>query len=319
MAYETGTASSNADLLDKIKLFLENNGWTTNRYDTQSTGKRLQMVKSSFYVNLRSFNNEICPGGSWAITGIGMNLSTGYSAGSDWYNQAGAPNAASIYKIVTMQRHTGAIPSYHFFCWDTIVYLIVEYSAGAYNRMGWGILDKEGTYTGGEFMFANWNQDGSNGSSEAITKVGIIGSAGVQDAAHGVVKVDADGLNDWRYGNGISGAPSGRSALIDPIRLYYYLLNQTPNQSTSISLLLPLRVALFRDTANNYSSSTYSILGTFPNIFFINIKNLNPGQTFTVGADTYKVFPFSVKNSYTSFPTTATTHSANLGIAVKTN
>jgi len=106
MAYETGTATSPSDLLEKIKVFLAANEWTINLWDNDNstnnlllsadtTGKRLHIQKTAadgtvMYFNFRSavrmfLFSELSTSmySTWydsEITGIAMNGSTGFEA-----------------------------------------------------------------------------------------------------------------------------------------------------------------------------------------------------------------------------------------------
>lgn len=148
MAYQTGAATGLLDLTAQLKAFLEANGATVNRYDTDGAGKRLQVrIGADTYVNLKALNNEshpVIPGAfdTAVHTGLFGTLSTGYDATKDWYNQPGAasPYNPNLFDTGGVSKLYGSIPSYHFFLHDEMVYVWVESSAGVYQFIVFGKL-----------------------------------------------------------------------------------------------------------------------------------------------------------------------------------
>ena len=83
MAYETGTATSEQDLLDKLRIFALAQGWTVNRFGTRAddaTGKELYLTKGGKYVAI------VTTGSAGSSTDPGPRIYpvavTGYSAGN---------------------------------------------------------------------------------------------------------------------------------------------------------------------------------------------------------------------------------------------
>jgi hypothetical protein len=84
MAYDTGSASGVAQLLDALRVFLLAQGWTVNLFGDDGAGKRLHVQKGSdTFVNFRAAVGEFM--GSADLenastnNALWMNGSTGYN------------------------------------------------------------------------------------------------------------------------------------------------------------------------------------------------------------------------------------------------
>lgn len=189
MHYETGTASSQHDLLDKLRTFLIAKGWTIDWWaddityyysriiTTGEVGKRLHAHIGGLYVNFRSAVRAIIyedyTTGSETntgyecyianaryyseVTGIGFNVSTGFNSSNRWDKQPGGPvtSAGKSYGGV-LSYIGGAVPSYRFFYSDDatnpMLLVSVEKAPGVFVHALCCMLEKFGTYTGGAFF-----------------------------------------------------------------------------------------------------------------------------------------------------------------------
>ena len=86
MAYETGTATSPQDLLDKFRIFAAAQGWTVNRWTAEDSGQALCISKNGNYFNFNSTTSQTVRinGGNTSCTGIRMNGSDSYDSGLAW-------------------------------------------------------------------------------------------------------------------------------------------------------------------------------------------------------------------------------------------
>ncbi len=180
MPYETGTASSPADLLQKIGTFISSHGWTIDSsvvagyWDgTGGPGWRLHAHRGVVYVNLRAAVNESYESAVHADTtivgfraspayrysGIDISVGTGYNGANLWRDQPGVPvGCTNLWPVGSgMQLPQGAISWYHFFAdatGDNII-VVVEKTAGVFTHLFWGTsLKKLGTWTGGPYFGA---------------------------------------------------------------------------------------------------------------------------------------------------------------------
>lgn len=320
MNHSTGSATGVADLLDKIKAFMEAQGWTSDAYTTEGTGKRLHLHKGGDYVNFRSFINEARPanvntssGGGSNFYGILANLSSGYSGAASWFAQSGAYQRSDtlVYTAGGYQFLTGSIPSYHFFADSTSksIYLFIEGAAGEYQWIIFGNLTNRSTYTGGRFFSGSYQ--GYN-TTKAVYSI----ISGFNSGPVSFIDADFDSEAGWKAGfaSSISGA-AGKRRVIDSLSGMRTLLYQGPNQIGARTLPLPLSAYIFRDTNNSFTTSPMTKLGDFKDLYFVNLKNLIPGDTYSISTDDYIVLPFYQKSD--TYPWASTAVSGYLGLAIK--
>lgn len=318
MAYETGTANDVNDLLDKFRLFAAAQGWTTNRWTTVGSGRELCIAKGSAYFNFRSWSNEtmLVNGTSTASKyGITVNGSDGYSAGSGIHTQPGYPQrgtttggdqAMCLFPLVTT---TGPFPAYHFFAPDTkTLYAEVEITTGAFMRFGCGSLDlfNPAAPGGGRFCYAvtgshvtnstttsNWlgaDMDNSNYGLEFVPFRGAdysSNNSGYSFAS--MVRAQFGSFNNWAGSSrtvttaGLQMACQGGGCHDKVLRDY------SPNPLNGVGLMLPNIVSL------NVGDEFLSPIGVMPGMRFMDMTNYLPGEEFTLGSDTWKVFPWYQK------------------------
>lgn len=318
MAYQTGTSSDVNDLLDKFRLFAIAQGWTANRWATVGSGRELCIQKGSAYFNFRSWNNEtmLVNGSSSASKyGITMNGSDGYAAGNAWDKQPGYPVRGStsggdqahvLFPLVTT---TGPFPAYHFFAPDSkTLYAEVEITTGSFMRFGCGSLDlfNPAAPGGGRFCYAitgqhvtnsistsNWlgvDMDNNNYALEFVPFRGADYSttnSGYSFAS--MVRAAFASFDNW--------AGSGRTVTTTGLQMACQgggchdkvLRDYSPNPLNGIGLLLPNIVSL------NIGDEYLSPIGSVPGIRYMDMTNYLPGDEFTIGSDTWKVFPWYAK------------------------
>lgn len=263
MAYETGTATGRDDLLAKLKVFLEGDGWATNMYAADGTGYRLHVSKSGVYANLRSTNNEeLVPGYEGyhcSVTGIGLNLSTGYDAGQSWITQPGYPTGNWGSVCTPLIDLPGAIPAYWFFSNGTEVDVVIEVSTSVYESLHWGELVKCGSYANG--LYFSGGSDPQSCSRDAAFYDNNL-----------LVCVDGVWEGYWA---------SGRD-LLTP---WHFVGSIMPLAQTlrGVAPLLPLYVGI--------NAGDYPLLGWPEHVRAIRMDYLDVGEEITLGSDTWVALP----------------------------
>lgn len=285
---------------------MESNGWTRDDLSTEGSGRRYHSHRNSQYFNARALvaetTTEVIYNGS-GRTGLAFNVGTGYSGGTAWYKQAGTPkNNTSVWIIAGLDALAGAITAYHFFAHNSgdQIYVVVERTSGVYGYFGFGLFEKYGTLTGGDFMFGS-----GPGADVSIHKgfgfyqptYGGLGSPSSTNYSVAAATVDVDAETGW-HSSAVT--PSIQSNVRRVIDLYHESqitgLYVSPNTLNSVSALQPVILYVFRDSDNTTSSPTTPI-GEIPNIFYCSIKSLVPSQQITLGSEDYRVFPFTTKGS----------------------
>lgn len=313
MAYETGTATGATDLLDKLRLFAIAQGWTVNRWVAWTSGYELCLSKGSAYFNLRS-----CQNGSMMVNGatqankygITINGSDSYAGGNAWDRQPGYPvrptggvGSDQHHAFLPMVTNFGPFPAYHLFAPDSkTIYLELEIVTGSFQRLGFGSLDlfNASTAGGGRFYYSTCGTHVTNsvtvgswlgeniGSSYSMEEVPFraaeIGYG--QGTTGSALRCAHDSFDNWA-----SSGPSNSSSILarccqgggtyDNI-----LMHLSPNPLNNVGVLLPNTV--FANRADQYQHP----IGIVPGMRYMDMSMYLPGDEFTIGSDTWKVFPW---------------------------
>lgn len=317
MGYSTGTSTGPNDLIDKLRVFLEAEGWTTNDFSVDGTGYRLHVQKTAsdstvMYFNFRSAIAESGVFGSASggfegdLTGIGICGSLGYDALLAWNLQptfcAQRLNDASYGGgNVIAPLSTSAIPAYYFFAIGDSIHVVVEGTSGIFSMMSFGMIKKQGVYTGGQYITAShscyrWKRDyyTSIWGETGIRYMTINQGSYWDNTENQYVYMDVDGTANWRlskYGStseikfsAFSGTNTTtyRSRARDAFSSVFGVYS--PNSYNNIASMSPIYVWLRRSDAN------YSLLGWPEGVRFLNTLNYSSGQELTYGTETWKVF-----------------------------
>ena len=343
MSYLSGTYSGMHDFLDKIRSFLFSNGWSVNSWIADEQGyeswtgltyvgaKRLHVQKQAadntwMYFNLKSVtrgvifedrypNNYTQNGRYYAeIRGIGINGSTGYSAGSSWDKQPGAPMAGatgkSIGACVTEIPTSGVNNYYAFQNGDTVMIVAEILPSGTFMFLCFGCLKKAGVITGGQFYFASCDSYfpsfnyhfGYNGTTRNNHRTQIFAHNLTNEGAGGIY-FNADSSADWRH-NGKEG-----SAITD--KAYYlrvagnapynnpnaeggrhfnnFCYTRCPNHFNGVSVLSPIYIFTKR------ADGRFSYIGRPDGVRAINISAYSPAEEMSIESDVWKIFPALTK------------------------
>ncbi|EGO64163.1 hypothetical protein [Acetonema longum] len=332
MAYVTGTATSPADLLDKIRIFSLANGWTVNLWGDEGIGKRLHLQKGTQYVNLRAaigesiFPQMLAGSATTAKFGIGINGSTGYDPSYAWHSQPGAcvdvldrPTGASIqlHNLEPIEYHLFGFTAPDFiFCAATYGAVQASASQNTYQHLAFGELQKVGIWTGGAFVAASkpsyYMADGLEASQTRLFSQEKYSSMFVRadiDAFSRIWLGNAETQTGAEYGNTgkkvysmVKGHASGITNYALPTLDFFQSKGPTQqglacNVMNAISVMFPIYLFAQRDPN---AENMFSTIGTVPNVYFCNIKHLTPGGTYRlnyVDGNEYKVFPFGKKGS----------------------
>lgn len=314
MAYQTGTATGANDLLDKLRLFAIAQGWTANRWVAAGSGQELCLSKGSAYFNFRSYQNEtvLVNGTSSTLRyGINMNGSDGYDGGSAWDRQPGYPLRTSSsggdqgHAYMPFVISQGPFVAYHFFAPDSkTIYLELEITTGTFLRLGFGTLDlfNSGTPGGGRFFYSTGGQGGVTDAVSTSSWLGTDidnGSYALEEVPFraadytttntnpgSFVRAAFDSFDNW-CGSARVAANSYMAQACQGGGVHDRLIRDlSPNPMNGIGILTPNIVSVNR--ANEYLHP----IGVVPGIRYMDMTNYLPGDEFTIGADTWKVFPW---------------------------
>ena len=318
MAYSSGTVTTAAGLVSAIQAFATINGWTV-------AGDYIS--KGDVYVHLWAESaNEIriqgARGGTWTAPDICARYAKLFFAGGySW------PASA------TYHLHYSGTPDT---LWCTLNWDVVRWM-----HIGFGMLSKLGTWTGGQWFFATgcmqfggnhlpgnpysiqehidglFQSYGGGGESPALPfwssrdRNQYSGSdysgknSFVECALRGHIWEATGALNDAGDGN-IIHCPT----VITPTQ------KRSPNALNAQTILTPFDLYL-RDTDGYYMA-----IGRPEHIRFVRLVNYNPGDTLTIGSDAWRVYPAYVLDATQpdgklSCASGCTPSTGNLGIAVR--
>lgn len=292
MAYQTGTSTGVDDLLDLLRIFATGHGWTADNWSTitsPTTGKWLFLNNGSVYVSL------------WSDANAGFSLDPGpfiHMAQATSYNSGALANAQPNASNDCKTNKLGApFTKYHFFSPASgaqYIHIVVEVSGGTFKHFGFGSLDKIGTYTGGQYSHASdWYYGAGFIDNPLSAQHAIPFSSNVASPISGFVcRADIDTFTNKFWDNSKSPVElrGGYTAAFDTYGFNKLFSQSSPNAFNGIA---PLSRALQFVTR---AGGNYSPLGSPKDFRFLNISNLNPGQSLFLGSDEWVTFPVHVKN-----------------------
>lgn len=323
MSYETGSATSQQDLLSKLSTFLTGTpGWTQDVFDT-GANKQLAVHKGTVFVQFR-YSDNASPGNigiyhSLAFTG-------GNSAGSH-PNDSGNGDIVSVVDVDRMINNigNGPFPSYHFFADGSYFHVVLEFVAGKFRHFGAGILNKVGTWTGGEYAYGTfWDQTGAALNVPLDSRHTVLLDGHMDLNVGRAATIHIEGLPDqvasgkwavvWASTNaGNDRGGTGRMNILGGVRdgfLANAMNGFQANPNNGFIPMCPIQ-CYYRLTAG--SPLKFRFLGSQPDVRIINMAFINTGEEFTVGGQTWKVFPWIAKNTLPA----SQEGSGNLGIAYR--
>ena len=155
MTYETAGASSANDLIDKLRIFAENNGWTTDYSGASAAAGSNNSAPGAGSTAVLLHKGGICAGFFTdtklrTVDDPGQFIGTTHYPGP--YNPAQAPAAQSgMSSIFWTNNISGPYQASHFFADDNYLHAVVEVTPGSFRHFGVGQLEKAGALTTGAY------------------------------------------------------------------------------------------------------------------------------------------------------------------------
>ncbi|XAO53903.1 hypothetical protein [Pseudomonas phage Max] len=315
MAYETGSATGPNDMLIKLRDFAAAQGWTVNRDVAAGSGRELCLSKGTAYFNLRSYQNEtiVINGSSQSGKyGIAINGSDSYAGGSAWDRQPGYPLRTSSsggdqgHANLPLPIYFGPFPSYHLFAPDSkTIYLELEVASTIFQRLGFGSLDlfNPAAPGGGRFFYATGgNHPAVSGSTAWLNNEIDTGTRSLEevpfraadysttsDMSGSFLRAQFESFDNW-CGSARSAANTQMFQACQGGGVHDKVLRDySPNPLNGVGLLLPNIVSV------NRNNEFLSPVGVVPGMRYMDMTLYQPGEEFSLGPDTWKVFPWYQK------------------------
>ncbi len=309
MPYQTGTASSHADLLTTLKTFVATNGWSV------STDV---IYKGNVFAGMDVEGPATNTYGDALTIGGGLGQSGGALT-------TPSPDRSTLRNRPEVGDLLNSFPvNYHIFVHTSPdqVAVFINYNSVWWQWLTFGELSKCGSYTGGQFYAAiaplmpavtpgldaciTMSAEDAQGCQpcgglfwSGMETYGVIS----QEHDGSIIHLELDGLV-WYSSGTKADASRGIVQSVGPMAPLLARSNPTWNQ---IGVLLPQYLWAVRP------SSKLSLLGRVAHFRLMRIDNYAPGDIITIGSDKYKVFPWLRKTT----ETTTSNSSGVWGVAVE--
>ena len=311
MAYETASVNTISDLITALVNFAVTNGWTQDELVTAS-GKAA-IHKDGQYISFGWATSSPTCFGIFQATGYTGGNVPGTHPGSDGSYYSGGTNTSWRYGRHVELFSNGVFDAYYFFTDATGSYIhgVVEYQTGRYQHFGFGVLDKLGTWTGGQYAYGFNNVGSFQGSSFLMNGVanttfsgsGEYGRQAPTMVCTGIANTvytssycastasstqsDYEGSNNHDYAGNVRGTIlADLSEGIMSRGLAYY----SASLDTAYIPLIPVHL-WYRNVRSTLTINELTYLGKMKDVRVIQMANLNDEQEISVGGDTWKVFP----------------------------
>lgn len=289
MAYQATSATSVPDLIDKIAIFAGANGWTVHRNDLAGALRTVTVSKGGDYINI--FNT--------GSTDVQVRGAVGYDGGL-----AGSAQPNQAITQATANTGSGPFSNVFFFENNSCLFAVIEIASGIFRHLCFGSLVKYGTYSGGTFFDAFYLHPTNDPQDPAGSTYHhpLFGQYGPNQGACGGVRCDVDGNTNYfapfRRTNNVatpvaSGAMSSANEASNDYgsRSFAGFYDRSVNSWSGVTPLQPIKLRVER--AGTY----YSEIGHVPAMRFLNMSRFQVGDEFSIGPDTWKVFPW-VRKGY---------------------
>ncbi len=346
-----GAAADLGDfLLNKLGSFMVNHAlWVTNQSPASLTLPEAELFTHAGSVGVPAppFVFARCTG-----RGILHGLGTGIDTAQEWFDQPGNPgvspnsttysgfNSSPSTTVVTRSQcqFTGVMPAGalagHYLFTDgdgdtipgTYVHAVIQYSANNFRHMWFGMMEKFGTFTEGQYICGHyWDvnagaidqpYNGEHMPPHVITGHSSVASGGTSEArVNRNSMFSAAGLRSGITWWASSGTTEGQ---VGPVPKAFGTINHNTenvgigaiagggntlgttlfqceaNLSAKARPLIPF---IFMAQFNFESANRWGPIGRIPDCFRINMRNMAANEEITIGVNTYRVFPLVNHNS----------------------
>lgn len=291
MAYQTGTAKTLNELLTKLAEFAQTQNWVIDK----AANNELYLHNDDGFWScfLYSGNNNFF---TYVNTGFDKNKSVRDQPGSS------RSNSFTSIETATTQLHRGDYVSYDFFGSRQYLHVVVQIEAGKFRHFGFGTLDKEGDYVGGQYTFGTLitNDDGhyqnsyhcygfSNGrdGNQAVLRAdGISGDKKTPWYFAPTDISDFKNLNNQNYGKYL--LTLGRASMYEDNKTYHpdRLLVHF-SQSKFGQTLIPCPHSLIAHGIDG----VFRRLGILPDRYECTMVGIQPRQILEIAGERWMIIP----------------------------
>lgn len=304
MAYQVTNISAITDIPAIVSAFAIAQGWSVNTTTPSQPIFTLPTTDSLIQFKLSAAISSYDHTLTWTASGSAVPTSTANTRSPKLAPTSGTnpvvPNPAKVHLFIS------PAPS-------ETPYLIIsiEYNSNLYRHLYLGRMERLGNYSGGEIIageqgpYTSYSANVSYRDYNRVQHLFQSRSAVWANTACGGVRVDhADNPNPWRkflgYQTGtITSLPSDAviGGLGDSVNDGFAARGESP--FAGINPLISLNLFAVKPITSDIS---FVPLGRPPGIRLVNIKNIDPGASMTIGGVTWRVFPAMSKNDSQTMP-----------------
>lgn len=288
-----------------------------NQSETSLTANRVVLTKNGVSYQLFAVNKKLYKNGvsgtyacleAWVCDGYSASTAANLQTNNRKFVMVG-PMATSLY-------------AYHLFSNGEFVHVVIEEMPGRFRHLSFGFINKYGSFAGGQYLTAGCPVEsftttayafntsnhsipfGANGQASSRASLASNGYPGTY------VRADIDGWTvGWRLlttgywdaanldvcgcaayanttnnraGYNVSGTQNSLNTLAHDLAYHC-----SPQSYNGLAPMLPCYAGVNRTPY----VGTWTLLGEFPDVRFLNISNFNPGDELILGTDVWKIFP----------------------------
>ena len=320
IVYQTGTSSGLQDMLSKVSTFATTTVglWTQDVFDTSSSTSRwlhLHLTAGGCSVGLEFTYPFTGTGAAGVLNVIG---DEGYTGSGNYLLMTNPARAVPVDFPAT------AFTSYYLFGGPDYIHCVVQSAAGIYKHFNFGILNKYGTWTGGSYFTGSYWPFGGGTYGYYSDQVYVGGPWDSMSSNRSGSTWELnyqDGTHHWSTWEGYQNNGAQNIYSSAPGEVYgwggarggwhHEQVRTGPNTFNGVAPMEPI-VLFVQQTGGLYAPA-----GAVKGAQYINMKNYNPGDTFTIGSATWQVFPLATKGPVLGTGTDGVTpnSSGNYGIA----
>lgn len=302
MAYQQTTATSVEDLINKLAAFASGLGWTIDRNTLASTSRTLSISRAGLDY-LHVFNID--------TTNVRLRASTGINVGLAIASQPGVSAAESLCNC-----GSGPFSSVFFFGESSptpYIHVVFDTGNAIYRHFSLGAVQKIGTWTGGTYFDATSIETSAASNANPVSgNHHVLFSQGdSSNSSEGGVRCDFGGTTNFFApitGATFAGAAYRVFGGVNSERDAAGFFLSSVNSWSGVTPLRQIKLRVDR------GSGFLSELAYIPGIRLVNIARWATGDEFSIGPDTWKVFPWWRQGTRPSGDTTGA-YSGNYGFA----
>lgn len=302
MAYETGVAANVTELLGTIRVFAAALGWSIDRDNSNELA--LHHADAGWFTLVATPQEDDIYTKADPAPYLDVWGQTGFDAGAAYDQQPGTSGD----KWGHANALRGPFTAYHLFGTTQYIHCAIEIVPGEFGHLHFGRLEKAGSYQGGEYTagtawyyyLASNSYNGQYDSSRHCVPwdgMSYYAAGNSRAGRHGALRFDVDGYSgEWGRFTYLNG--TGHSSILGPARLNASQFRSpwcsfgfsTPNTVNAVSPLAPIVPAfVLRD------NKTF-LPGSPADLRLVNMRNLVPGETITIGNDEWVCFPIKKRS-----------------------